>query len=334
MEPWSVLWSNCKSKEGRGSPLQQTDRAKGTTQHQGGHDMRQPRPNPTISVVRAVWWGPHQKGPPLPAAPSPCHPLLKSAVGEWRRGDCDACCRSRSSSQWVWMDAGWRRDGWMDMDWVCKAVVGYGQAWYMEVNGGGSGCRNGRSGCPLSGRVPCATHHGHGIVICSMQSVCSRPSGRPVQPGSLLRLVLMVLVAAAQEAGAWRRHMKRVSVVSPTCRRQGQPFSPIVPSLSPSAWTCTTHNFTHTLPYTGPQTSNLATEKKQYHPAFGVSCRTPSVVLHTIICPSHVCCPGHQTSYSICRAMATIDPSPLCLTHPSRRPRTVSANKLTDWPEP
>lgn len=116
--------------------------------------------------------------------------------------------------------------------------------------------------------------------------------------------------------------------VSPTCRRQGQPFLPSH-SLSPSAWTCTAHNLTHNLPYTGPQTSNLTTEKKQLGPTFGDACRTPSLRLHTSCCPSHVCCPGHQTSYSICRAMATIDPSPLCLTHPSRRPRTVSANTLT-----
>lgn len=51
MEPWSVLWSNCKSKEGRGSPLQQTDRAKGTTQHQGGHDMRQPQ----VPIPPSAW---------------------------------------------------------------------------------------------------------------------------------------------------------------------------------------------------------------------------------------------------------------------------------------
>lgn len=114
-----------------------------------------------------------------------------------------------------------------------------------------------------------------------------------------------------------------VDRVSPSC-------SPCL-SSSPSAWTCTTHNIAHTIPYTGSQTSNFTTEKKQPRPTFGDTCRTPSAFLHSNVCPSHVCCPGHQTSYSICRAMATIDPSPLCLTHPRRRPRTVSAiaNKLT-----
>ncbi|KAH7549061.1 hypothetical protein BM1_10446 [Bipolaris maydis] len=59
-------------QEGRGSPLQQTDRAKGTTQHQDGHDMRQPQVPIHHQGGEGGIVGPAPKGlPPLSQLPPP-----------------------------------------------------------------------------------------------------------------------------------------------------------------------------------------------------------------------------------------------------------------------
>ncbi|KAF5845546.1 hypothetical protein GGP41_003081 [Bipolaris sorokiniana] len=87
-----------------------------------------------------------------------------------------------------------------------------------------------------------------------MTPATERPAGPAWKPAGA--------VATAHEAGAWLRHIKRVTVgvclqvgtvqfrgygtVSPTCRRQGQPFLPSVPSslqaLGPALLT-TSHTF-------------------------------------------------------------------------------------------
>ncbi|EUC42930.1 hypothetical protein COCMIDRAFT_39043 [Bipolaris oryzae ATCC 44560] len=280
MEPWSVLWSNCKSK--RVEDRLCSRRIEPRARHSTKADMicASPKSQSHHQGGEGGMVGPAPKGPPLSLSQLPPPPSIHPSIH----------CPNQP---WTDVNSSPERRP------VTGVRVESGAGGILGMRREPSGMMRRILNCPLwdkerqaeresrrpmsrcgarpeadGQRMPqwplrpapewsSAVRHASWTRHCHLQHAVSvdRAAGPAWKPATTGADAGAGGAATAEEAGAWRRHMKHVTValqfrgcgtLSPTCRRQGQPFL-LLPSVlraaclpsSPSAWTCTTHSSNH-----------------------------------------------------------------------------------------